>query len=44
MLTDMVGKINGDTYTNNGSVTICYNPNGLFGSGRWKFQSQKDFK
>lgn len=34
--------INGDLYTNNGSISVCYNPNGLLG-GRWKFQTKEEF-
>lgn len=39
----MKALINGDTYTNSGRVSTCYNPHGLLGSGRWKFQSESEF-
>lgn len=39
----MVAYINGDRYTNSGRVSTCYNPNGLLGRGRWKWQNAEEF-
>ena len=39
----MVAYINGDRYINNGRMSTCYNPNGLLGRGRWKWQSAEEF-
>lgn len=40
----MVAYINGDVYENNiGRLTVCYNPNGLFGSARWRWQTHAEF-
>ena len=39
----MRAMINGDVYANNGRVSTCYNPNGLLGRGRWKWQSAGEF-
>lgn len=40
----MVAYINGDRYTNSGRVSTCYNPNGLLGCGRWKWQTTQEFE
>ena len=39
----MVAYINGDRYVNNGRMSTCYNPNGLLGSGRWRWQTHEEF-
>ena len=39
----MRAMINGDIYMNSGRVSTCYNPNGLLGRGRWKWQSAEEF-
>lgn len=39
----MIAYINGDIYMNSGRVSTCYNPQGLLGTGRWKFQSPQEF-
>lgn len=40
----MRAMINGDIYTNSGRVSTCYNPNGLLGRGRWKWQTIQEFE
>ena len=35
--------INGDIYRNNGRLSTCYNPHGLLGGGRFKWQSTSEF-
>lgn len=35
--------VNGDIYNNNGRISVCYNPNGLLGNGRFRFQSEREF-
>ena len=39
----MVAYINGDRYTNNGRMSTCFNPYGLLGRGRWKWQGTDGF-
>lgn len=39
----MDARINGDLYKNNGRVTTCYNPQGLLGNGRWRWQDREEF-
>ena len=39
----MRAMINGDIYMNSGRVSTCYNPDGLLGRGRWRFQSADEF-
>ena len=39
----MVAYINGDRYINNGRMSTCFNPYGLLGRGRWKWQNAEEF-
>lgn len=39
----MDAYINGDLYKNSGRLTVCHNPHGLLGSGRWRWQNEEEF-